>query len=193
MPLRPTRSFLRCDGPPIARITSGWDVTELQEQLKNPGVWNRNNLRTTAYGTPHLASSDIWVRFREWSKVLADRPHCTDEHESVWYPVVREIPAVIELVDAAKEIAEADTLGGVLITKVPPGGRIEPHVDRGWHAEYYRKIAVQIQGNKDQAFCFENVELRPETGDVYEFRNQEIHWVINDSAEDRITLIVCVR
>lgn len=188
-----SKSYLRPDGPPITRITGGWEVSELQEQLKNHGVWNRHKLRTEAYDTPHKASSDIWVRFRPWDEVLADQSRCTAEHVSAWYPVVRDIPAVIPLADAAQEIAEAETLGGVLITKVPPGGCIAPHVDRGWHAEHYRKIAVQIIGNKDQAFCFENVELRPETGDVYEFRNQEIHWVTNDSDVDRVTLIVCVK
>jgi hypothetical protein len=188
------RSFLRPDGPPIALIAKGWDVTELAGQLHNPGVWNRHKLRTQAYQTPHKSSSDIWVRFRPWDEVLADQAHCCDEHVSEWYPVVRDIPAVIPLIDQAVEIAEAETLGGVLITKVPPGGHIAPHVDRGWHPEHYRKIAIQIAGNNKQAFCFENgTELRPETGDVYEFRNQQIHWVTNDSREDRVTLIVCVR
>lgn len=184
--------MLRPDGPPIEKLAGGWDVAELHRQLQRPDVWNRNTLRTVTYGTPHLASSDIWVRFRAWDEVLADRAHCCDEHQSVWYPVVDDIPAVVPLVEAAQKLAEAKTLGGVLITKVPAGGRIAWHVDRGWHAETYRKVAVQIQGNKNQVFRFENAELRPSTGDVYEFRNQEPHAVFNDSDADRITLIVCV-
>jgi hypothetical protein len=185
--------LLRLDGPPIEHIASGADVAELAEQLQQPAVWNRNTLRTATYGTPHKASSDIWVRFRAWQDVLADRAHCTDEHVSVWYPVVADIPAVIPLVGLALKLSDAKALGGVLITKVPAGGCIEPHQDHGWHAEHYRKIAIQVAGNKDQAFCFENIELRPETGDVYEFRNQETHWVVNNSDQDRITLIVCVK
>jgi hypothetical protein len=97
------------------------------------------------------------------------------------------------LVDAAQTLAGAKTLGGVLITKVPAHGFIAPHVDHGWHAEHYRKIAVQVAGTNDQAFCFEGVELRTESGDVFEFINQRKHWVTNNSDEDRITLIVCCK
>jgi len=178
---------------PIQHIASGFPVEALREELQCADVWNRNTLRTQAQATPHKTSSDIWVRFKAWDEVLADPAHCCDEHESVWYPVLMEIPAVIPLIEAVMELSGADTLGGVLITKVPPGGRIEPHIDRGWHAEVHRKFAVQIAGNEHQAFCFENAVLRPVSGEVYEFRNQESHWVTNESSSDRITLIVCVR
>jgi aspartyl/asparaginyl beta-hydroxylase (cupin superfamily) len=84
-------------------------------------------------------------------------------------------------------------LGGVLITRIPPGGEVKPHIDSGWHAEYYEKYAIQLKGNKDQGFYFEDAELHPETGDVYTFDNSKLHWVRNDSNEERMTLIVCIR
>jgi hypothetical protein len=66
-------------------------------------------------------------------------------------------------------------------------------VDGGWHARHYRKLALQVKGNDQQAFCFEDGEFRADPGDVYEFDNSRLHWVVNDSPTDRITMIVCVR
>lgn len=68
-----------------------------------------------------------------------------------------------------------------------------PHVDGGWHAEYYAKYAVQLKGGAKQAFHFEACSLVTEPGDLYTFDNSQLHWVTNDGDEDRITLIICIR
>ena len=69
-----------------------------------------------------------------------------------------------------------------------------PHTDAGWHAEYYYdKYGVQLMGNKDQGFCFDGHCVSAEPGEVYWFDNQKKHWVYNDSDEDRMTMIICVR
>ncbi len=84
-------------------------------------------------------------------------------------------------------------LGGVLITKVPAGGSVLPHIDRGWHATYYDKFAVQLASNEEQYFWFEDCELVTQPGDVYNFRNDIPHAVYNPSDEDRITMICCIK
>lgn len=158
---------------------------------KLEGWWNRHSLRTKQY--VHSDVSDIWVRFAEWSeeKTLAQ---FNEPHESVWYPIAFEIPELLAVTCEVVSRAPPCILGGVLITKIPPGGVVRPHFDKGWHAEYYcMKHAVQLAGNSDQAFHFEEASLSPETGDVYEFDNSQVHWVINDSNEDRITMIICMR
>lgn len=90
-------------------------------------------------------------------------------------------------------IVGGDRLGMVLITRIPPRGRVEPHIDSGWHAGYYAKYAVQIKGNAGQAFHFDGESLSPEPGDLYTFDNSKLHWVTNDSDEERITCIICIR
>lgn len=181
---------------PIRALGVRFDVAPLVKQLAaNPNVWNRYTLRTQGYeATPHKAVSDVWVRFRDWSQFDGDpAKFANTEHESVWYPCVHEIPAAWSLARRVFRTVGGKKLGGVLITRVPPGGEVKPHSDHGWHASFYEKFAVQIKGNKDQAFCFEGCELRPEAGDLYTFDNSKLHWVKNDSDAERITLIVCVR
>lgn len=178
---------------PIALLDRGWDVAEAVKQLDaHPELWNRHTMRTDAYATPHKAVDDIWVRYRRWEDFTGDVAAFNGPHDAEWYPAVHAIPAVWSLVRRVMRRYGGKTLGGVLITRIPPGGEVKPHVDTGWHAGHYEKIAVQLRGDERQAFHFADVELRTVDGDVYTFDNARTHWVTNDSARERITLIVCL-
>lgn len=172
-----------------------YDVSEAVRQIdENHSVWNRYRDRVAFYESPHTSVSDIWVRYCPIE--IRDSDPDTffqGEHESVWYPVADEIPAVRGLVCRLYRDLRGRRLGGVLITKIPPGGRVEPHVDTGWHAGFYEKYAIQLKGSKEQAFCFEDSQLSAVPGETYTFDNSKLHWVTNDSDEDRMTLIVCMK
>ena len=84
-------------------------------------------------------------------------------------------------------------LGGVLITRIPPGAECKPHTDPGWHAKRYAKFGVQIASAPGQEFCFENARVETKPGDLFTFDNQQRHWVTNPTVFERVTMIVCVR
>lgn len=111
----------------------------------------------------------------------------------MWYPAFRRLPSLKPVLSAVLRRAEGGRLGGVLITKIPPGGRVAPHVDGGWHARYYDKFALQLQSAPGQAFCFRGHSLSARPGELYTFDNSQEHWVYNMSDSPRMTLIVCVR
>jgi hypothetical protein len=178
---------------PIRLVTAGVNVSEAAEQLDaHPEEWNTHTLRTEAYGTPHGGISDIWVRYNDFAHFDGDGAKFNGPHDSVWYPVADKLPAIKALAEQVYAIAGGKTLGGVLITRIPPGGIVKPHVDSGWHAAHYEKFAVQIKGNGRQAFCFDDAKLRTYPGDVFTFDNSHEHWVVNESAGERITMIVCL-
>lgn len=178
----------------IELVGGGFDVESLLAQIDaNPDVWNRHRVRTELYGTPHLAVSDIWVRYNPWRNFTGDLQAFNAPHLSEWYPVVDQIPAVRELVSQVYRKVGGRQLGGVLITRIPPGGRVEPHIDGGWHAGYYEKFAVQLRGDERQIFHFEDASLSALPGDLYTFDNSRLHWVTNDSDAERMTLIICIR
>ncbi len=117
-----------------------------------------------------------------------------DPHESVWYPVANEIPELRLVTNDLLSYLPPVELGGIIITKIPPGCLVQPHVDAGWHATYYHdKYALQLKGNMDQAFNFQDASISALPGQVYWFDNSRLHWVTNDSDEDRITMIICTR
>lgn len=185
--------------PPIELLPYTLDVRDVQRALQDPEVWNRHVLRTEQYA--HADVSDIWVRFREWDDDMTLEKF-NAPHKPVWYPIADEVPAITKLVHRvwawATKLHVPGLLwefGGVLITKIPPGKMVMPHHDRsGWHARHYNvKHAVQIMGTPAQYFCFDGYALAALPGEVYRFDNQQVHWVINDSPVDRITMIVCMR
>ena len=163
-------------------IDPGPLVSSLQS---NSELWNRHTGRTASYG-PHSAIDDIWVRYSVDGS--------SGPHTSVWYPGADKLTGIRDVCEKVRRVVNGKALGGVLITRIPGGQECKPHCDAGWHAEHYNlKCAIQLQGNKEQAFHFEDESLSALPGDLYCFQNQYLHWVTNPSNEDRITLLMAIR
>jgi hypothetical protein len=183
----------------IELLHSGIDVLAIKAELDAaPEIWNLHPHRRVAYGTdfvqgPHADISDVWIRYNDISNMKGDMAAFNDVHESVWYPEINKLPSVYRTVFDVMRFVCGERLGCVLITKIPAGKQCKPHIDQGWHSRYYDKFAVQIAGNDKQAFCFEGESLVTKPGDLYTFDNSFLHWVTNDSDEDRITLIICIK
>jgi hypothetical protein len=181
-------------GEAIRQLDMQFDVSKANAEIDAANAWNDYTLRTERYGSPHDQISDIWVRFNPWENYDGDPWKFTmEQHQSEWYPVAGKIPEVRRIAEKIFKQVGGKELGGVLITQIPPGQEVKPHIDSGWHAGYYEKYAVQLMGNKDQGFYFEGEELHPESGQTYTFDNSRLHWVKNDSDEFRRTLIICIR
>jgi mannose-6-phosphate isomerase-like protein (cupin superfamily) len=95
-------------------------------------------------------------------------------------------------------MTRAVELGNVLITRIPPGGRVLPHVDRGWAPEFYTsKFYVVLHGNAETVnLCGEGADeeqvvMAP--GSIWAFENRITHSVENNGASERISLIVTLR
>lgn len=179
--------------PPIQMLNATFDVSMALEQIaQHPELWNHYAHRTYAGGA-HRQVDDIWVRYNDFANYAANPDFFVGEHDSVWYPDSAKIPAVKGLCMELMATVGGERLGGVLITRIPPGGGVEPHVDHGWHAGYYEKFAIQLMGTEDQAFCFDGYTVSALPGQCYTFDNSRKHWVTNSSNVPRMTLICCVR
>jgi hypothetical protein len=179
----------------ICRIASGVAVAQLAAAInRQPWLFGQHGLRAYTADSPHQKMTDIWVRYNDINHLdTADPAGFHAEHESVWYPEYYALPQLRPIIFDLMSFVEGERLGGVLVTKLPAGGRIERHVDGGWHASYYDKFYVAVQNEKGATFNFEGACIDPNPGDVYWFDNSKPHWVINDSEQDRIALIVCIK
>ncbi len=177
------------------KIADGIDVTALAMSINlHPELWDKYGQRKGYEKTPHLAMSDIWVRFNDPKNLELGYAKFTDQHDAVWYPAINDLPQIRPLVFSLMSKVEATRLGGVLITKVPAGGRILPHADKGWHPEHYNcKVYVPIQSNSGCSNRVESETINMKVGEAWYFNNLLEHEVVNDGTEDRITLIVCMR
>lgn len=177
-------------------IASGINVAPLAMALNlRPDLWNHHNERKEFEGTAHACTSDIWVRYNLFKNLGDDyKKFSSEPHESAWYPAYRELPMLRPIIFGLMAKMEAVRLGGVLITKIPPGGRVLPHTDRGWHPEYYQtKVYVPILSNPH---CINRVEdelVVMSPGDAWYFDNTVEHEVVNNGDTERITLIICMR
>lgn len=171
----------------IKLLAEGVDVAPMLWALQNhPELWDQDTGRTERADSPHREVHDIWARYAQRG---------TDgsvPHSAVWYPAAEVLP-IKALIYPLMAAFEGDQLGGVLITKVPPGKSVKPHIDPGWHARFYQKFAIQIQAHPGQAFNFEGESLMTKPGDLYWFDNSHMHWVTNDSDQDRVTVIACIK
>jgi quercetin dioxygenase-like cupin family protein len=179
-----------------SKIASGLNVSPLLLALKRqPHLFGKYKQRAEAYGTPHSQMTDIWVRYNNIDKHLETNDISTinDPHISEWYPAYYALPQVRPIVFSIMTLVDGEQLGGVLITKLPPGGRIEKHVDTNWHARYYDKYFVPIQCAPGATFNFDDGTIYGQPGDIWWFDNSKPHWIENNSNEDRIGMIVCIR
>lgn len=181
---------------PILTVATGWHVERLRDSIaEHEELWDEYSMRTEYPESPHYHASDIWIRYNAIENLSKGLREFNAPHDAVWYPAAGILTDVKALTLDVARLLGATRIGGTLLTKLPAGKSIKPHNDgASWHATYYNvKAAVQIVGNANTVFRFKDCEIRPESGDVYIFNNSQDHTVVNDSSEDRITLIVAIR
>ena len=154
---------------------------------EHPELWNQHTVRTASPDSPHFGLDDIWARYGDPERAVDGAPH-----DSFWYPAA-DILGIKQICLSLMHAVGGVELGGVLITRIPPGKECKPHTDPGWHARRYQKYGVQITSAPGQAFHFEGVSLETKPGDVFWFDNQYEHWVTNPTPYERVTMIVCIR
>lgn len=181
---------------PIKLLRRGVNVLPILDELAdNSHLWNENTFRTAGgyAGNPHAKIDDIIVRFNHWKNWKGDRQKFNERHESVWWKAYEALPSLKALVFDLARLVFAESIGMVLITRIPPGVNVDRHTDAGWHAQQYVKYALQLKAAPGQRFCFDETSLETLPGDLYTFDNSRPHWVLNPTTEERITLIICLR
>lgn len=180
-------------------IDSGIDVAPLLGQLEaNPDLWNANDWRKTRPYTAHADMTDIWIRYNAIERLDLSNPlEFNKEHVPVWYPAWERLSALHPIIFNLMAQVQGEMIGGVLITKIPSGQGLKPHVDTGWHVEYYDKFYLSVKSEEGSHFCCDHdgtlEKLNPKPGEIWLFDNRQNHWVENDSNSDRITVIMCIR
>jgi hypothetical protein len=169
------------------------DVKSVLTQLEqHPDLFGSVPLRTSYEGSAHKEVQDILLRGPQITseKTLSDLQH---EVHCVNYNASRSLSEAYELCLELMYIARGTQLGRIIITKLPPGGKIYPHVDEGVAAEFYDRYHIVLNGSNGNIFTsgFEEVEML--TGQVWYINNHITHSVTNNSAEDRVHLICDIR
>lgn len=173
----------------FAKIHEGIDVIPLLNALAvRPDLWNENTLRTTHPQSPHQSVDDIWLLFND----VSDPTAVVDDCEVIPYRAWDILPVKNLVMDLMRRV-DGIRLGRCLITRLAPGKTIPEHVDQGAPATYYKRyhLALQSLPGALNHSGGEAVTYRP--GEFWWFDNAAPHSVVNNSADDRIALVMDVR
>jgi hypothetical protein len=169
------------------------DVLPLLHQIhRQPDLWKADTyLRDYPQG-PFGDTETIFIRFPPASVTELERS-TRDQHECVWMDGAIHFPAALPIVRQVMARVEGERIGRVMINKLKPGGRVFPHADTPDHAQYWDRYHVVLQSAQGCTFrCGDETVYMP-PGQVWHFRNELEHEVINGSAIDRIHMIIDIR
>lgn len=164
----------------------------VQQIIRQPALWKADTyLRDYPQG-PFGDTETIFLRFPPASVTEMERS-TKDQHECVWMDGWLHLPAARAIVFGVMAQVEGERLGRVMINRIRPGGRIYPHADTPVHAQYWDRFHVALQSGPGCNFrCGDETVYMP-PGQIWWFQNELEHEVTNNSADDRIHLIIDVR
>lgn len=155
----------------------------------NHDLWNEHDLRTRYPQSPHHAADDILLLFNE---IPEDITQIVDAKEVIDYPGWHILPVKDLVLDLMRAVGGI-RLGRVMITRLAPGDSITAHIDQGAPAEYFSRYQIMLQCLPGVGFNAGDEAVMMKTGDAYWFNNRVEHSVVNNSADDRIALIVDIK
>lgn len=181
------------------KLAVGVNILPLLLAIKRrPELWKEDTyLRDYPQG-PFGDCESIMLRFPpisvfETEEQLKNHAVSFDQHENVDRPEYKELHEARELIMTLMTMAQGERLGRCIINKIQPGGRIFPHADTPAHADYYSRFHIVLQSSPGVVFISGDEQVYMETGSIWWFNNKLEHEVINNSADDRIHLVIDIR
>lgn len=172
------------------RIASNLDVLPLLLAVRRrPELWGQDRVRAEFDQSPHREVDDILLRFSDTGAAnIGDELICNDTE------AMRMLPQARPLIYWLMARVEGDMLGRVLITRLAPGKQIYPHSDViGKYANTMSRFHIPLQSEPGCLFRAGNEQVSMYPGEAWDFNAHAEHEVINNSAVDRIHLIVDIR
>lgn len=170
------------------KIAEGVDTLPVLLALqRQPRLWNADRRRQEFEHSPHADVDDILLRFED---------DVSDAATLRWRDGWVDLPEVRPLLPALLMRLQAYSLMRVMITRLAPGREIKPHKDvLGDYVSVPDLVRahVVLQGLPGCQFYCGGETVQMLTGEVWTFDAREAHAVVNNSADDRIHLIVDAR
>jgi hypothetical protein len=181
------------------QIAANVDVIPLLLAIKRqPEFWKEDTyLRDYPQG-PFNQIESIMLRFPvkgvyETEAELQQHLSTYDQHENIDYPAYKILTEARQLVMSLMTRVSGERLGRIMVNKIAPGGIIYPHADTPVHTDYYSRFHIVLQSSPGVVFKAGEEQVYMPTATCWWFNNKEVHEVINNSAEDRIHLIIDIR
>lgn len=168
------------------RLVEGIQVMPLMAALaRQPELWNTDDCRREFEHTPHAATSDVLLRFGSTDG---------NDLEAMDRAAMGRLPEIKKMLLDVMRLVNGSRLGRVVITRLEPGKKILPHADTmGEYAKYYTRFHLVLQGLPGSLFTCGDETVNMRTGELWYFDAAAEHAVMNNSADDRVHLLIDVR
>lgn len=172
----------------FVKIAEGIDVVPLLNELaSNDDLWNENGLRTTYPGTPHSETDDIWVWF---NRIPTNPAEVVNDVDVIPYRAWRDLPSIRAIVLGLMHRVGGVRVGRVIISRLAPGKTIAAHVDQGAPADFYTRYHLALQSYPGALNYSGEEVISYAMGEFWRFDNRAPHSIINNSADDRIVVVM---
>lgn len=175
------------------KIAENVNVSQLCAAIaRQPQLWDQHTFRTKTKGSPHSQISDIWLMFNDIEK-YSDPTQVIDDKDVEPYPGWFMLPQARPIIFDLMRYVEGVRLGRVVITKLPPGGIVPPHVDSGEPATYFTRYQLALQCRPGCVFQIMNEQVTFRDGEIWMIDNNSEHSVVNNSEDDRLVMVIDIR
>lgn len=185
------------------KVAEGVNVKPLLNALyRKPDLWKADDFLRRFPQGPFGETDTVYLRFQdhvacdteeEVELYKQNRLAGYDLHECPWRPEINELPEARAHIMALMSATNATRLGRCMINRIVPGGRIFPHADSKWHAEYWDRYHIVLQSRPGNTFRCGDETTWLREGEVWWFQNAIEHEVLNNSDADRIHLVIDLR
>lgn len=172
-------------------LSSGFDPAPLLARL-TPEMWEEETRRQDAPGSPHKDTKMIVIRWADLGEGEDPREAVFRNLDSIDWPyAIKLMPEIGEAVMTVLDcLGDIKRFGRVMLTKLPPGGRITEHIDEGLYADYHDRFILRLWGGYGNVFYCDGQRFRTCPGDAFWFNHKREHSFWNNAKQDQINLIL---
>lgn len=185
------------------KLADGVNVKPLVNALyRKPDLWKADDFLRKYPQGPFGDTDTVYLRFQDHVQVKSaeeeelykqNKLAGHDLHECPWRPEVDQLPEARALIMALMTATGATRLGRCMINRLVQGGKIFRHADSPWHASYWDRYHIVLQSEPGNVFTCGDEQIWMRPGEIWWFQNAIEHEVANNSADDRIHLVVDLR
>jgi hypothetical protein len=184
-------------------LGNGLPVNPLMLAIRRrPDLWQEDTFLRHYPQGPFGQTETIMIRFPEKVEGLSEEQIEAykqnqlagyDQYEAVDYPAYKVLHEARPLIMNLMSAVQGERLGRVMINKVSPGGRIFAHADTQEQTSYYTRFHIVLHGLPGAVLKAGDEQINMNTGECFWFDNSQLHEVINNSADDRVSMVIDIR
>jgi hypothetical protein len=166
-------------------LIRSYDVSELSEIVgKFTTEWRLDTSRQNQPNSVHMNTNTYYLR--------SFKPGWEPHEKLAVFPLANSVH-VLSIADKIMkdlEVVHNGKASLAMIVKLLPDSDIIPHADESKYLGIVRRHHIPLKTNKDVMFHVDEESINMKVGECWEINNSKVHYVTNNSHEDRIHMII---